>query len=476
MAERPLPQLIQGGMGVGVSSWRLAAAVAGTGNLGVVSGTALDTVLARRLQDGDPGGDARRALADFPVPALAQQVLTRYLRPDGRAGAPYRPTPRLGLRPSLATGQLLVLGAFVEVWLARQGHGGPVGINLLEKVQMATPATVLGAMLAGVDSVLVGAGLPRQLPGLLNGLAAGEPVAYQVDVAGADASEHQVRLDPVEVLGAALPELTRPRFLAIISANVLAGYLARDEHTRPDGFVIEGPRAGGHNAPPRGPRRLDEDGQPIFGPRDDADPAGIAALGLPFWMAGGFGTPEALVEARTHGAAGVQVGTVFALCRESGLTESLRAELLDRLPSDGLAVRTDPLTSPTGFPFKVAQLPGTLADPGLREARPRLCDLGYLRTPYLTEEGGLGYRCPAEPVHTYVRKGGRAEDTEGRVCLCNALTATVGLGQSRPDGWQEPALVTLGADLDGARRLHGLYPQGWSAEQAVTWITGGQSA
>lgn len=193
-------------------------------------------------------------------------------------------------------------------------------------------------------------------------------------------------------------------------------------------------------------------------------------------MAGGFGTPEALAEALAHGAAGVQVGTVFALCRESGLTESLRAELLDRLPSDGLAVRTDPLTSPTGFPFKVAQLPGTLADPGLREARPRLCDLGYLRTPYLTEDGGLGYRCPAEPVHTYLRKGGRAEDTEGRVCLCNALTATVGLGQSRPDGWQEPALVTLGADLDGARRLHGLYPQGWSAEQAVTWITGGQSA
>ena len=46
-----LPKIIQGGMGVGVSSWRLARAVSALGQLGVVSGTALDQVLARRLQD-----------------------------------------------------------------------------------------------------------------------------------------------------------------------------------------------------------------------------------------------------------------------------------------------------------------------------------------------------------------------------------------------------------------------------------------
>ncbi len=471
MTERDLPLVIQGGMGVAVSSWPLAAAVARTGNLGVVSGTALDTVLVRRLQDGDPDGHARRAMAAFPVPELAEGMLRRYLRVGGRGGTPYRPGPRLGLRQSAATQQLLVLGAFVEVWLAREGHGGLVGINLLEKVQMAIPATALGAMLAGVDYVLVGAGLPRQLPGLLDGLAGGQPVSYQVDVAGAGDAEHAVTLDPGALLGGRLP-LTRPRFLAIVSANVLAGYLARDERTRPDGFVIEGPRAGGHNAPPRGPRRLDADGQPVFGPRDEADPLGIAALGLPFWMAGGFGTPEALAMARAQGAAGVQVGTAFALSHESGLVEELRAQLLDQLLEGSIAVRTDPLASPTGFPFKVAQLPGTLADPGLREARPRLCDLGYLRTAYVAENGALGYRCPAEPVHTYLRKGGRVEDTEGRVCLCNALTATVGLAQRRADGWLEPALVTLGADLAGVTQLQALHPQGWSAGQVVSWLTG----
>ena len=48
--DRPLPRVIQGGMGIAVSSWRLASAVARAGQLGVVSGTALDLVLARRQQ------------------------------------------------------------------------------------------------------------------------------------------------------------------------------------------------------------------------------------------------------------------------------------------------------------------------------------------------------------------------------------------------------------------------------------------
>ena len=50
------PMIIQGGMGAGVSNWRLAQAVSMTGQLGVISGTALDTIFSRRLQLGDPGG------------------------------------------------------------------------------------------------------------------------------------------------------------------------------------------------------------------------------------------------------------------------------------------------------------------------------------------------------------------------------------------------------------------------------------
>ena len=79
-----LPLLIQGGMGVGVSHWRLARAVSRLGHLGVVSGTALDTLLVRRLQDGDPGGHVRRAMAHFPIPEVVSGGLRRYFLPGAR--------------------------------------------------------------------------------------------------------------------------------------------------------------------------------------------------------------------------------------------------------------------------------------------------------------------------------------------------------------------------------------------------------
>jgi NAD(P)H-dependent flavin oxidoreductase YrpB (nitropropane dioxygenase family) len=473
-----LPAVIQGGMGVGVSSWQLARSVSRAGGLGVVSGTALDLVLARRLQDGDPGGHARRALAAFPDQAMARRVLDHYFQPDGRALSPdgvprpYRPVPKLTLRQTLEQQELAVVGNFAEVWLAREGHDGVVGVNFLEKVQMATPAAALGAMLAGVDAVLMGAGVPREIPRLLTDLAAGRPGGVGVDVHGAE-HPHRVEVDPRSLLGDALPDLHRPSFLAIVSANVLAAYLARDDATRPDGFVIEGPRAGGHNAPPRGRIELDEHDEPVYGPRDEVDLDKLAALGLPFWLAGSHGSPAQLARAHAAGAAGVQVGTAFALAEESGLTPELRADLRSRAVAGTVEVRTDLLASPTGFPFKVAQLPGTLADRRVYDARQRLCDLSYLRTPYRTEDGDIGYRCPGEPVHMYVRKGGDAADTEGRACLCNALTADIGLGQTRRDGYAEPALVTLGSDLTGVRELAEQHPGGWTGADVVAWLTAG---
>lgn len=49
----PLPRIIQGGMGVRISSWKLAREVSQKGELGVISGTAMDTILVRTLQDGE---------------------------------------------------------------------------------------------------------------------------------------------------------------------------------------------------------------------------------------------------------------------------------------------------------------------------------------------------------------------------------------------------------------------------------------
>ncbi|MDB1088314.1 nitronate monooxygenase [Streptomyces sp. ACA25] len=476
--ERPAPAVIQGGMGIGVSGWRLAAAVARTGQLGVVSGVALDTTLARRLQRGDPGGDLRRALAHFPYPEVAERILRRYFVSGGIApGRPFRPVPRLGLRPHRARDELTVAGNFTEVWLAREGHDGPVGINYLEKVQLATPAAAYGAMLAGVDYVLMGAGIPSEIPALLDALARHAPAELSVTVSGSE-ERHILTFDPVDRIGTpagtrpgALPEpLRRPRMLAIVSSTVLATYLCRSPATRPDGFVLETPSAGGHSAPPRGRMRLSGTGEPVYGPRDALDLAGVARLGLPFWLAGGYGTPEGLAEARAAGATGIQAGTVFALCRESGLDPALRRQVRDRAALGTLTVLNAPDTSPAGFPFKVAGLPETLSEPDTYQERPRLCDLGYLRTPYLSPAGSVGYRCAAEPVDAYVRKGGAEQDTAGRRCLCNALTADIGLGQHRSDGYAEPALVTLGQDLSC---LEGLPSDDCSAADVVAHLLGG---
>jgi NAD(P)H-dependent flavin oxidoreductase YrpB (nitropropane dioxygenase family) len=473
-AEPAPPAIIQGGMGVGVSQWQLARAVSRAGQLGVVSGVALDATLARRLQRGDPDGHLRDALAHFPAPDIARRILDRYFVPGGiGADQPYRPVPRLGLRAHRASVELIVAGNFAEVFLAKQGHDGLIGVNYLEKIQMAAPAALYGAMLAGVDYVLVGAGIPSEYPRLLDALSEHIAVDLPVTVAGADSNEHHVvSFDPASIAAPGAP-LHRPRLLAIISSAVLATRLARDPRTRPDGFVLETAIAGGHSAPPRGKPPLSESGEPVYGPRDEIEVAKVAVLDLPFWLAGGHATPEGLTAAQAAGAAGIQVGSAFALCAESGIAPELKQQLLDRVRAGTLDVRNDPRASPTGFPFKVAQLPATLADEQVYAGRPRLCDLGYLRTPYRTERDRIGYRCPAESVEEHLAKSGTVEDTTDRRCLCNGLLATIGLGQQRGGGYQEPPLVTLGQNLDFLPRLLTVDADGYSAGHVVDFLLRG---
>ncbi|MHB8244223.1 MAG: nitronate monooxygenase [Acidimicrobiales bacterium] len=447
------PVIIQGGMGVGVSGWRLARAVSAAGQLGVVSGVALDTLLARRLQLGDSGGHIHRALASFPDQEVSAEILDRYFIEGGIApGEPFRVVPSLSLKPSRFTSDLAIAANFVEIFLAKEGHDGLVGVNYLEKIQMATATATYGAMLAGVDFVLAGAGIPTEFPALLDALAAGQKGTVSVDIFGGSAVASTVTARRSGGYRTDL-QLRRPKFLAIVASQVLACYLARDARTRPDGFVVEAPVAGGHNAPPRGPLSLDDEGQPLYGPRDVVDLEKMASLGLPFWLAGAQASPEALREARTAGAAGIQVGSAFALCEESGLSEPVKRALIGKSLSGDLRVRTDPYASPTGFPFKVADLPETVADPQVYARRRRVCDASYLRVPYRKEDGEIGYRCPGEPISAYVRKGGKIEETEGRRCLCNGLIAAVGLGQRHRSGTTEAPIVTIGEDLSFLGRL-----------------------
>lgn len=471
-SEGHAPVLIQGGMGVAVSSWRLAGTVSALGHLGVVSGTALDVVLARRLQLGDPGGDIRRALAAFPDHDAAREVLERYFVPGGKPqDSPFTSVPMFAARPSRRLQALAMIGGFVEVFLAKEGHGGCVGINFLQKVQLPTPAILYGALLAGVDYVLVGAGIPREIPGLLDRLVQHERAEVPLYVADALPDDRfTLTFDPSTLLAKGLPPLRRPRFLAIVSSATLAASLSRHGDGI-DGFVVENHTSGGHNAPPRGRLTLSATGEPSYGPRDVVDLERMREIGLPFWLAGGSASPEGIAEARQSGAAGIQVGTLFAFCEEAGVEAGLRREVLARIRSGTAHVVTDPLASPTGFPFKVVHVPGTLSDAAVYESRTRRCDLGYLREAYRRPDGTLGYRCPGEPVDDYVRKGGRIEETSGRKCICNGLLGTVGLGQRR-EAVAEPPIVTAGAGLLEIGRLL-RDRDSYSAADVVTYLTSG---
>jgi NAD(P)H-dependent flavin oxidoreductase YrpB (nitropropane dioxygenase family) len=449
------PQIIQGGMGAGVSDWRLARAVSRTGQLGVVSGTALGAILARRLQAGDPGGQMRRALGQFPVPGVADKILADYFIPGGKpAGAPFKLSPLPGLQPGPDLVALTVAANFAEVFLAKEGHDGLAGINFLEKIQFPTLASIFGAMLAGVDYVLMGAGIPRAIPGVLDQFARGEGAKLKIDVEGAQPGEEFCSsFDPATFCCGHAPALKRPDFIGIVASATLAITLARKSSGQVNGFVVEGETAGGHNAPPRGMLQLNTEGEPIYGSRDVVDLEKIRTLGLPFWLAGSYGAVGKLAEALSLGAAGIQVGTAFAFCEESGIRPDLKQQVFQLSRAGTLRVFTDPLASPTGFPFKVVQLPGTLSDNRSMPPRERLCDLGYLRRAYRRADGSIGYRCPAEPVEDYIRKGGTLDETHGRECVCNGLVGTIGLPQVNSGSISGLPLLTAGNEISNVAKF-----------------------
>jgi nitronate monooxygenase len=494
-------KLIQGGMGAYVSTWRLAKAVAverSSITVGTVSGTGLDVVYVRTLQLGDTGGQVRRAMAAFDAQfgiAIGRKISDRYFIAGGKSPkARFKNAPKHVVRArdgsdiipltgeqadpvALALDEdiieLLIATGFAEVWLAKEGHAGNIFINFLHKIELPLIYTMYGAMLAGVDGVIVGAGNPDGLPAVCSRLANHEAVTHDLSVLYREAGEvFYIPFDPRQVADGKLVQrpLRRPAFLAIVSLENLVKVLAQSPSGAPDGFIIEHHTAGGHNAGPQGPLKKDGKGQPIYGAGDEPDLQAIRQVGLPFWLAGGYGSHEKLQQALAAGATGVQVGTVFALAEESGIKSTYRSAILNELKkgTDDAALVQTTLVSPTGFPFKVVQLSGTLADEAVYAARRRVCDLGLLQQRGLSKAAADGtrrlfQRCPAAPLEDFVSKRGLPLNTEGRRCLCNGLLSCVGLGQvgtQEGELAEEPAIVTLGNHLDGIRRLssHGQTP------------------
>jgi NAD(P)H-dependent flavin oxidoreductase YrpB (nitropropane dioxygenase family) len=459
--------VLVGGMGVDVSGIDLISAAANHPSRrvsGSLSGTALAEVYVRRLQMGDPGAKIERAFEAFSarVPALTQEIQDLYKKfhiVGGKsADAKFRGMSMGGMTPARDVQIMIIAATFAHVWRAKQAAPGrPIGVNFLRKLERTLLYGLYGAMLAGADWIVMGAGDPSAVPGLLDSLARHELTELPMQVATCPLGEYKVSFDPKDLVGDAAAPARTP-FLAIVSSHLQAEGLAANPVTRPDGFVIEGPLAGGHNAPPS-KRAKDADGHYVYGPEDEADLRAVAAIGLPFWVAGGQAKPGGPFNRR-------QVGTIFALAKESGLEPSLRQKMLGLIWRQKERVVNDARASPSTYPFKIAQAPGTVGESAVYEDRKRVCDVGLLRG-WRPKDGKVIGLCPADKPDLFKKAGGAAWRCAGAMCLCNGLLSAVGVGQPA-----EAPLITLGDTAPVRELQRQLKRLEYSAAEAAAFALG----
>lgn len=460
-------EIIMGGMGVYISTPSLAKRVSLLGGLGTVSGTATERIMVSMLARGDPGGHFRRALSHFPFQDSAQRIIKEFYIEEGDTKTPRRSVPVYSLVPSRLLIELIVCANFAFVWLAKEGHECQISINYLGKISTPIMHAITGAMLAGVDVITMGAGLPLDVPPLIDQLIEGRVAEYPIPIVG-EKTPYKMQFDPKGFFGVNLNICYRPSFLPIISSNSLAEICKinlRPDHIQ--GFVVEESTAGGHNAPPRGrPVIKDDLGQPVYGDRDRVNYCKLANLGFPFWIAGSYASPEKLAWAKENRARGVQLGSIFALSNQSGMDPVIREQIRRKGYRGEQKVFTDPIASPTGYPFKVAVVEDTLSEAEVYNSRKRRCSQGALVVPYRRPNGSIGYRCSAEDVNNYIKKGGKPEDTIGVKCICNGLMATAGVN---PDP-NEPKIVTIGDDLSFLRHLMPDENSGYDVEDVFRYM------
>jgi len=465
----PPPPVIGGGMGVNVSWYGLVKILARLGQLGTLSGVALDRVVAYELLSGDPTGDIRRALEHFPDQRLVKEVLDAFF--NEHPSKIKRHIPVFTVKPSHLLISLTICANYAVVWLAKEGHDNPVSINYLEKVSMPLMYGILGAMLAGVDFVTMGAGLALQIPKLFEDILAGRTATYHIPVIGRK-EKYVMEFDPIKFFG---PEfhilrktLKRPGLIPIISSLLGAKiFKAKLPPGNVQAIVYEDlETAGGHGPFPRG-RQFKSNGEPLCDARDETNFEELSDLFEIWYYAGGVASPQGLAWARALGATGIQVGSILAVSNDSKMDEKLK-RLVRYLGYLGLIeVYNDPYFSSTGYPFKkVKNLKGTITDEQVYLARKRICNHKCLVNLFEKPNGTIGYRCSAEPIKAYLSKGGALGDTINRGCLCEGLLSTCGADPTKP------SLVTLGKNVDFLRDpalMENPYDS-YSAEQAINYL------
>jgi nitronate monooxygenase len=325
--------IIQGGMGVGVSLSPLAAAVAQEGGVGIVSSAALDRVISKR---------------------------------NGKKYSTYE-------------------AAYEEISLSK-ANGGFAGINIMVALLQTYDATVEGAIDAGADFIISGAGLPMRLPLIKK---------------------------PGDT--ALIPIVSSARALELICKKwERAGY-------RPDAVVLEGPLAGGHLGFKFEEINLESNKLENLFPqvKDMAEKYG----GFPVIVAGGIYDHGDIVRFLKMGADGVQMGTRFMVARESTATDAYKQAVIDAGKED-IVVAHNP-GSPSGLPFMMIKQSGMYQSTLARKRKP-LCNKGYMLRP---DREGVYNQCDS-----------RLENSNS-FCICNGLLSSAGYNSDR----EEP-LYTVGVN------------------------------
>ncbi|HRE13353.1 MAG TPA: nitronate monooxygenase family protein [Usitatibacteraceae bacterium] len=255
--------IVQGGMGVGVSAHRLAGTVAATGAVGTLSSVDL-----RRHHDdlmAETGKSRDKALIDRAnLVALDREIKSALGLAEGR---------------------------------------GIVAVNIMRAVSEYA-AYVRQACESGIQAIVVGAGLPLDLPDLTT-------------------NHPQVAIIPI---------LSDSRGIAV----VLKKWIRKNR--LPDAIVIEHPGwAGGHLGAAKIEdlhdarfefERVLEETHKLF------DELGIAREKIPLIVAGGIETPERVRQLLASGASAVQLGTAFAVTVEGDAHPTFKKVLAEAKGED----------------------------------------------------------------------------------------------------------------------------------------------
>jgi nitronate monooxygenase len=284
LGGKDLLPVVQGGMGVGISAGGLAGTVAGLGGIGTISSV-----------------DLRRHHPD-----LMARTADVARKPDAKA--------------RVDAANLEALGR--EIVRARQLSGGRglVAVNVMKAV-MEYDHYVRHSLECGIDAVVVGAGLPLDLPELARDF----PNAALVPILS-DARGVQLVIRKWEKKG-----------------------------RLPDAIVIEHPRlAGGHLGAAKvadlQDRRFDFD---VVLPEVLAflRSAGLEGR-MPLIPAGGISCLEDIRRLQELGASAVQLGTAFAVTKESDAHPEFKRVLAGAKPEDIVE-----FTSVAGLPARAVRTP-----------------------------------------------------------------------------------------------------------------------